>query len=128
LKTKIISFIKNYFLEDRLDREIGELVAMPENGRAGIIQWQPFGTCLYLNFFLDDILNVRSSGTNEKNPVKLGAGDRVEFYHARERNRTHDKKVAKFIIPARVRRYQVNIYCLCSGKFLCTTYLCTYVF
>ena len=96
-------------LIDRLEREIGEIFAMPEGEIPGVIQWQPFDTCFYLAFQQRDILEIQKRSSTDKPRYRLTVGDRVEFYHARERNKDMENKIAKFIIPARLRRYQVRI-------------------
>jgi len=92
-------------LVDRLERERGEIFAMPEGDTDGTIQWQRFDTCFYLSFNSRDLLEIRP---DKRRPMQIG--DRVEFYHAQERKSNLDKKLAKFIIPARARRYQVTIF------------------
>ena len=82
---------------------------MPEGEIPGVIQWQPFDTCFYLAFQQRDILEIQKRSSTDKPRYRLTVGDRVEFYHARERNKDMENKIAKFIIPARLRRYQVRI-------------------
>lgn len=97
-------------LVDRLERERGEIFAMPEGDTDGTIQWQRFDTCFYLSFNSRDLLEIRP---DKRRPMQIG--DRVEFYHAQERKSNLDKKLAKFIIPARARRYQGEVCSVKSG-------------
>jgi len=95
-----------------LDRETGVIFKMADVDSPGIIQWQPFDTCFYPSFQLSDVLEIQK---RTERAHRLNIGDRVKFYHARERNKDVEQKLAKFIVPARCRRFQGEVCSIKSG-------------
>lgn len=98
-----------------LDRESGVLSKMPNEDEPGVIEWQPnqYRACFYPKFQLSDIVEIPRIG-GEK--LRLTVGDRVKFYHARERNgKDVEQRLAKFIVPARCPRFQGEVCSIKSG-------------
>ncbi|CAG5113866.1 Oidioi.mRNA.OKI2018_I69.chr2.g7956.t1.cds [Oikopleura dioica] len=81
----------------------GKIIHLPEEDKAGVIEWKHNNTCVFVRFNGGDVIDVPDS---EKT---LGLHDWVDFYREKEKN------AAKIICPAKAKRFQGEVCSVKSG-------------
>jgi cold shock CspA family protein len=101
------------------DRDQGTILELAEPGVTGKIEYRNRDTCLYLDFEVHDIIDLKFFRSDDSNkPEPLRRGQKVDFFYAKKKlgpNQKNISHVAKFIIPYGAQRFKGQVCSLKSG-------------